>query len=427
VSEKTIDGEAFLKEQLTAIDTRIADLCRAAEGAKSEQADELRKLADEFSSHKDETEKALAKVETDRSHFQGVEYDADGDKEKRAFSLWRTIQLVADSKAPRSQGLARKAEYGYEVEVMRLAANTAADDEGGHFVPTTVVLDSIIPELEANTILSALGSPSITGLTGPIQWLYAKGGTTAYYIDTEAEEQITQSQAEWGAIQARRRTLSALSKFTWGALRETAISMEAVTRADFAMKFALREELSAFLGIGAASEPKGLFSYASGTGDREVQEVDWNGVTYGGATQDVSDTARLHSLRFRTANNQAAGARLGFAMEPDAAHKIANVKDADGHDIYIGANSADLSSFMGVPVHQSTQLTNSADTTDMRLVYGDWRQLLRLRFGNMEIRAGEEGEDFSRARISVRGLMDHDCIVLQPKAFVKATNLDLAG
>lgn len=426
MTDHTVDGEKFLREQLETIENRIADFCQQAESASNEKAEELRSLAADLEAHKADTEKAIAKIAKDRAHFQGVEYDADGSKEKRAFSIWRACQIAAhESSTKGDKSLVRGAEFGYEREVMRLAANTGADDEGGHFVPNTVMLDSIIPELEANTILSALGSPSITGLTGDLKWLYAKGGTIAYYVDTEAEEQITQSQAEWGSIQARRRTMAALSKFTWGALRETAVSMEAITRADFAMKFALREELSAFLGTGSASEPKGLLSYDSGTGDRQVQEVDWSSATLTGASQDVSDLARKHSHVFKTANNQMAGARFGWAAEPEATYVIGNCKDADGRPIFIGENQAELSNFMGRPVQETTQLTNS-DATDARLIYGDWRQLLRLRFGNMELRAGEEGEDFSRLRVSVRGVLDHDCIVLQPKAFVKASGLDVS-
>lgn len=424
VSTQPKTAEGALQRSIEDLTEGVSALSTELKGQVGEVARETAEQVTRLEGVLEEHKAQLVKLEERRSHLSGVEYDKDGNREKQAFSLWRMVQLAAHASGSSKSNPAvwDRPEYGYEVEVMRTAQNIASDADGGHFMPSELMTDSIIPLLEAESILAQLGSPQINGLQGEVSWLYTKTGHTAYYVDTEDEEAITQSAMTWASIKASPHVMGTLNKLTWGALNQTAFAMESMIRQDMANKFALRVDLSGFLGTGSASQPKGLLNYAQGTGDRQVQTVSWSSDDYLGADQNITDLAREMHHKLRLANVPLGGAALAWAAEPDVEYQIGNTKDADGKPLFLTADQLEMGRFMGKPMRTSTQLTN-ATTTAARLIYGDWKQLLRLGFGDLEVRAGETGTDLEKARITIRGLLAHDCIVLQPKAFVSATSL----
>jgi len=366
----------------------------------------------------------------------GVEYDADGTKEKQAFSIFRAMQLAAAQTAPDKFGRFSTAKsHGYEREVMEQAEkrgmempgeqrtyNVGTDQAGGVFVPMEVMFDSVIPQLEAQSVIRRAGATSISGLRGNLSWIVEEGGSVAYYVDTEAEESVTESVETFSTLNAQPHTMAAMQKFSHKQLLQSAVAIEPWARGRIATKFALREDLTALTGTGTASQPRGLLNV---TGLSTVDFETPTGV-YSGATQTLSGDATEMVYTLKNANAYDPAGKYAWVAQPEVGEKLSKALDADGRRLFLDNDQASLDRWMGYSFLDSTQF-DSGSTTDARLIFGDWSKLLLLQWGAMRIQAVQEGDDAKKLRMSIIGSMDHDVLCTRIEAFALASNFDLDG
>jgi HK97 family phage major capsid protein len=418
----------MLEDQFAAMKAEQAQLIEKRGDAQGEAVTALEKRIDELETSLAKSRESLDKVE--RQGLPGLEYAEKGESDK--FSLWRTMQLAVES-ADNPRAWENK-YYGLEVEAMRQierkggyqptaarANNTGTDSTGGVFVPSQVMFNSIIPELEARSVVFQAGAQRMDGLIGDITWITDEGGTTAVYIDNPSEEVAAESQDSFGTIKARPHTMSAGTRLTRDMRRQSAVTMEARVRAKFASKFALREDLSALKGTGVDSQPRGI---ANVSGINTFNFTASPTVVFTGATQNLTDKLRAMIYALRKANYFATG-RTAWIAEPLVGEKIANAKDGDGQPLLSSIASAPLESIMGSPLFETTQV-NTATASDAFLLYGDFSQLLMLHWGAMELEVGVENTDLSKGVRKVVGFMDHDVVVQEAKAFTLASNFTVA-
>lgn len=424
----TTDMTKILEEQFAAVKADLAAAIDQRGDAQGEAVTALTKRIDELEASAKKTRESLEHVE--RQGLPGLEYAKNGEADK--FSLWRALQLAVES-ADNPRAWDNK-YYGLEVEAMReieqkggyqpvaaRANNTGTDTTGGVFVPSQVMFNSIIPELEARSVVFQAGAQRMDGLVGDVTWITDEGGTTAVYIDNPSEETATESQDAFKTIKARPHTMSAGTRLTRDMRRQSAVSMEARVRTKFASKFALREDLSALKGTGVDSQPRGI---ANVTGINSYNFTASPTVVFTGATQNLTDKLRGMIYALRKANYFSTG-QTSWIAEPLVGEKIANAKDGDGKPLLSMTTSAPLESIMGSRLFETTQV-NTATASDAFLLYGDFSQLLMLHWGAMEIEVGVENTDLSKGVRKVVGFMDHDVVVQEAKAFTLASNFTVA-
>jgi len=369
----------------------------------------------------------------ERPSFSGIEVGKNAEEGK--FSFGRMAKLLC--KAPDADINAK--EYGYEKEVFSLgmkeiefapgemkAAIHAATDSGGGFILPSMVMDQIIPELEAMEIAAKLGVTIVNGMQGNVTFVVDDGGISAVYVNTEAEEQGNESASTYSLIEMRPHVVAAFVPLTWSMITQPAISLEPWVRGRIVKKLALREDLSLFLGTGGNSEPLGLFN-TTGVQSHDWSTIKWGESAGGGAAEVPNIHGKLikHVDLAADANALIDGGRPGWAMSNRAHYAFSRVCDTDGHPLFMGINEAKPATLVGDPVFSSTQLKSGA-LADENLIYGDFSQMMLARWGTMAFASSDETEtNFRKLRRTIRGVMAHDVAVLQPNAFVQGLNVDI--
>lgn len=386
----------------------------------------------------DEIRDRIGKMEKSRDQLErvspsGIEYAKNG--EEGAFSLWRAMQLSAQgaqkqAHVGRGSDLWNAKSHGYEVEVIKqtraglegldpqikASMNVGSDAAGGVFVPTTVFMDSVIAELEPATTIYPAGARRMDGLVGNFEWIVDEGGTSAFYIDTEAEQAAASSQNTFSTLKAIPHTMSANTHLTRGARRQTAVAMEAFVRQTIGRKFGIREDKTAFVGTGASSEPRGI------TNAPGLLGTNWSGTDFAGADQTTTNKLREMVYKPRIANYTNPAGSWAFVQRPEVSQKLANVKDADGRTIFVGDNQGLLANIMGTRVLDTTNV--DLTTGNAFMLYGDFSQVLMLHWGVMEFRSGYINDNQTKDVLTVTAFMDHDVLVTRGEAFVLASNFD---
>lgn len=412
-------------EQLTAAERAATKTLveTSNETLRNQIADQLKPIQAELAAVKGMAER------TERAALPGLEYARNGEQEK--FSLWRVCQLAMDLKDGNLNAWDRK-EYGFEVEAMkeyakRTSYNIGSSGTGGVFVPNTVMMDSIIPDLRSISVVERAGARTLSGLVGTFDWPVDQGGVTAYEIDTEAKETATESSDTYKLISVRPHTISANASLTRGMRMQSAQAMEPIIRAKFARELALKQDEHALAGSGVGRIPTGV---RVTTG---INTTDWaSGIDYGpslsGTNQNIDNRLRTMVYAPMLANYNTVGGEWKFIMQPQVGLKIASVQSSnDRVPVFASLGSAQLTSLMGVPVLYTTNVNATTYGSSTRyMVYGDWTQLTIARWGALDIKAGYVGSEMKSDVLTLAAFMEHDIVVTQPKAFVAATSLTAA-
>lgn len=371
----------------------------------------------------------------ERERLPGLEYAKNGEAEK--FSIWRCAQLALDARDMGMEAASRNKAYGFELEAMRqvrearsqlTAHNIGSTATGGVFVPNTVMMDSIIPELTARSVVEQAGASSLSGLVGNFDWPVDQGGIAVSEIDTESEQSATETSDTFKLISVKAHTISGNCSLTRGMRNQSAQAMEPWIRSKLAEKLALKQDQHALEGSGVGAIPRGVIN-TTGIGSTAWSSADF-GPNAGGTNQNIDTLLRTMGYAPLIANFFAsAGGKAGWIMQPQVGLKIASVVTTNERAPLFGSlGTVMLNNLMGVPIYYTQNVTAATFTSSNRyMVYSpDWSKLRLCRWGGMDFRAGYVGSDMTADVTTIAAFMDHDILVEQPKAFVRATSLTAA-
>lgn len=431
----TMDGFALVEKT---IEAHSAELKTLAEQMNQATAQEIRddfskridELAEQIKGLSEESKKAKAAL------TPGVEV---GSGEQNKFSFHRYLKAVAKAKKD-GPSVWDKKEFGYENDYRKemvkrvdsgvLKTFSGATDASGAYLIGTDVSQTILELLGAQSIGYQAGVTRIDGLTSNMAMVRETGNPTVYWIDTEAEESITESTGSYTNITARPHPMAAISKLTWGMLNQPSVSMEAQIRSQLGRIMARAEDKAIFVGTGLAGEPTGIFN-AQGVSTNNLGASSATAFGIEGTSPTIATTTaameyfRQFGQTLRSNNAMGLpGSRMAWVMEPEVAEDIEAVPEAlVGRPVFLGDQDLLIQNLMRIPVYVSTQLTKATGADqDRRVMLGDMSQVLVPHWGALEVRVDEEGDDFKKARMSVRILQAMDTVVMQPTALVKATN-----
>lgn len=330
----------------------------------------------------------------------------------------------------------QSAEYGYEMKVFeagreqaaaitthtKASVNAATDSGGGYLIPMEVQAE-ILPLLETATVLGPLGVPFINDVVGNISWVKESSALTAYYVDSEAEEALTESATTFENVTLVPHELGALCPVTKRVMRESSPAIGQYIMRRIAEKLAQKEDLTYFTGTGSNSEPLGLDNEAG------LLTHTFTSDAIGPALDGVTN-AMLNMIEdVENANaNLANGAWASGVTEK---YQIRRIQDGDGRIKYtnswpnanaqerLGVQPQGLD-VLGFPLYSASALNAASPSTNGNLWFGDWSQRPVFRWGTLALEAATmHATDFAKGRISIRGWMAHDFLSLQD-VFVKS-------
>ena len=96
----------------------------------------------------------------------------------------------------------------------------------------------------------------LNGLVGNIDIPKQTAGTSGYWVGED--EAPTKTNAAFGTLQLRMKTVGANSYITRTMLKQSSMDIEQLVREDLAAALALKIDEAAFYGTGSSNQPKGL-------------------------------------------------------------------------------------------------------------------------------------------------------------------------
>jgi len=289
---------------------------------------------------------------------------------------------------------------------------------GGFLVPATF-LDRLVEELLPATVALQMGVENMTGLTGgDVVMPSEKGGTTVYRKGET--QQGTQSAETYGDMTLRRKELIALTKLSNSLLNQTAGKARTYVQRKMARKIGLRIDKDFFIGAGSQFIPMGLVNVTG------IKTVSWSGVTFTGATQNISD--KLEDMKRELKRVNSYRGRMVWVAHPDVFSKFRKAKDSQGRPIFFDANTAkdgqtvEGQLFFGLPYFETTQLTAGATATLLLVAVED---CLMGMWDTMEIAVSDSADGvFLSNELMVRAIAYQDSLLLHPEGVCSATALD---
>lgn len=421
----TGDVASTIKEQIGSLGTQMKELMDERATAQTE------KLA-EYDTKLDGLSKSIEKLqelqkESEAYRTDGIELGTG----KEQFSFARFIYGLC-TEAKSGPGVWGTKECGLEGEYLKgmrdkairgqiKTYSGATDAAGGHLIGTDVQA-GIIELMRLSGVGYQAGMRRMDGLSSNISWNVNDGGTTAYWVDTEAEDSITESRSSFSTVNASPKPLAALSKISWLMMKQPAEAVESFIRSELATVTSLAEDSALFSGTGAAGQPRGLMNQGI-----DSITVDFNNDSFSdGSTTTAQIKSTFRKFRQELRANFALGkpgAKLAWVAEEAVAQDLESVLDSDGRDMYLREDEALIERLYRAPFFVNQHPAFQGTSTDRSIVHGDFNQCVVPHWGAMEFSASDsDDDDFKKGRMSVRVITALDLAVLQKNAFVEASD-----
>lgn len=403
--KETLAKCATADEKLLALGDIVIEL--AVKTAAEKNNEEFQKLVGQYKAEFAEFEKRLQE-KAPRFSMPGVEYDVDGTKGKKAFSLARAAVAV-------KRGDFRDA--GYEDEVFKAmdnafrakAMSAGVDPAGGFFVPTEIS-SRVIEKLLPSVIAFQLGVNQVDmGAVGALTFNRETGTPTATWVGEM--QTAAKSQGAYGQMTVAPKAVSGkvdisnlLIMLNGGATGAEQRFLNAIIR-----QFKLAYDRAILIGASSVQGPVGIVNTPG------VFTSSSSSITFNKIVAFISKLRKSDSL---------VGDKLGWAMTPDQLELIETMVDSSSPNQQLVRRAVDagtLDRLRGYPFATSTQMGTTGVNT---LIFGAWDMATFFSwFGGFTMHRSDTSDnalDNDLTRIVVRGYGDVG--VDQPTAFVVASD-----
>lgn len=295
------------------------------------------------------------------------------------------IGLDADS-----NGRGGLSQVRYPADVRERIMQGDTNPNGGYLVPD-LTSNEIIEELTAMTVLDKLGVRNfeVDPGFGQVQFPKLTGGPTVQWIGEAAAPAASDSGT--GLITAQSKKVAALVEVSNDLLRMSNASVETILREQFMRDVALAVDIAGLRGTGGAFQPRGIVN-TPGISSENAGDPNGGAITY----DLLVDTE---------ANVEAANSRMlspGWCMHPRLWAQIRKLTAGSipmfpNPNVGVGLQGELLRNMFGHTVELTTQiptnLVEGSSTNLTELYFGDWADLVMVRWGGMEIRASRDAHN----------------------------------
>ena len=288
---------------------------------------------------------------------------------------------------------ARERAMKLGAQVSGRAANMSAGilTQGGAWIPDEWS-EEIIPALTAKEVVMQAGAGDfrVPAGVGTFKFPREDGRSTAYWIGEGVAP--TTSGLTTGTVDAQQHQCAILVKATNSLLRMGIPSTEAYLRRALARDLGLALDLAALRGTGGSNEPVGI-NTLTGVGSVAVG-TNGGAITY----------ALLRNLVRTVLKANPPGERFGFIMTPSLWTEIMKLVDSQQRPLFHspsfapGLPGATPQTLFGYPVYLTTQIPitltkNASGATLTEVYFGDWSEIERVMWTDMEIRLSNQAGD----------------------------------
>lgn len=222
--------------------------------------------------------------------------------------------------------------------------NVAGATAGGYTVDTDLLGSEFVKKLYNPAVVESAGARRITGVTGDLAIPTQTGGVTAYWLPESGT--VTDSEAAFGLLVFKPNRLQVSVPWTRQLALQSSLDVEGLIREDAGMAIMSAIDLAAFQGLGADGQPKGLFSYNTGTSGI-------NTVTYSGAATFAKSREAISAL---LVDNTAQLGTPMFIISPAAWAKWSTAVVDAGSGMFLWQGTHDNGTVGGYPGRVSNHL-----------------------------------------------------------------------
>ncbi|MBD2694427.1 phage major capsid protein [Anabaena catenula] len=429
MTTETVDLNEVRQQERDRI-TSIEALC-----AKHNQSREFTaKLVNEGASIEQARSEVLNMLSTEQQSPVQAPIEALGlsRKEEKAYSIRKAIVASLDrdwSKAgferECSEAIAQKldkATNGFfvpvrdlQVPMQRATINTGTASQGGNLVATDLNSGRLIEFLRNRSMVLRMGADIMSGLVGNLDIPTEDGVSNIYWISENGA--VTQSDATFGKVSFRPKTIGVKSAVTRQMLLQTSEDIEARIRRNLSQSIASGIDIAAINGTGGAM-PTGILNAAG------VQTValGTNGAAPTWASIVALETALsgsnadVGSLGYLT-NAKVRGKLKTTIRNPSGTDSTWIWEDSAGSDYLVGK----LNGYMaGVSNNVPSNLTKgSSGTTLSSIIFGNFQDLMIGEWGILELTTNPYGVGFDAGTVEVRALQTIDIQLARATSFAK--------
>lgn len=347
------------------------------------------------------------------AHAAGMPCDSNAyGRALEHYSVVRLLRGLGDPKA--------LAEAGLEVEISQDMQRTLGRKSKGIMVPwealhtrdvtvsgtgsnmvaTQLLAGRFIDLLRNKSHVMKLNPTILTGLVGDMEVPRQTGTSTAYWIEGDGADSLTESDPTFDNMSLTPKVVGGATTFSHKLLVQATPNIEDLVRSDLAAMIAVEIDHKAINGTGLSNQPTGILN-TSGINTQSFTAAD---PTYeelvGMETAISDDNAEVERMaylttpamveHFKTTPKQGSGVEGNFIWDEGA---------VNGYRCLATKNVA-----------------------TGKVILGDWEQLFIGFWGGIEIDADPYGTNFLAGSVTVRVLADVDFGVRHPEAFCVGSN-----
>lgn len=333
------------------------------------------------------------------------------DHELEEYSLVRALRATIDPKY--------REEAGFEFDVSRALGDSlgrhskgllvpmdalsvrsvAKSTTGGNLVPTEYMAAQFIDVLRARSFVMDHAT-TLSGLGGDVDIPKKSTTGTAYWIEGDDADSLTNSDSTFSKVSLSPRTVGALTTFSHKMLVQSSPDIEQLVRIDLAATVASEIDKQALQGDGANHKPLGVFNTPGVGAD-----------TFANAT--IPTFADVVAMEGALALDNADMGHLVYLADPVMMSALKRTEKASNTAQFIWTAGKERGEGMmnGLPARYTAHCPVN------KLVLGNWADLLVGLWGVIEVDADPYGSNFSKGSVTIRALMDVDVAVRREQSF----------
>ena len=323
-------------------------------------------------------------------------------------------QIAKDSQRSNSQS---SLFIPYSALAKRATYVTSGATTGGNIVATDLLADDFIEALRNSTVMVGLGVQTLSGLVGDVAIPRRSGVASTGYLSSETAA-LSQAESTFDQISMTPKTLGTLSKFSRNMLIQATPGIEDLVRTDILDGINVGLDLGILNGTGSSGQPTGIMQ-TSGIGSVAM------GTNGGAITVDALVDLETAMMEDNAAVNADS---ISYVTNAKVLGAIKKLKTSGGEYLVnnnlqaIGRGGTPLV-VNGYPLAMTNQVPSnltkgSTSGSCSAVVMGDFSQAILGLFGSgIEITAGEDGDDFSKNLVSIKGVVAFDVAVRHAQSF----------
>lgn len=272
-----------------------------------------------------------------------------------------------------------------------MVAGTA--NVGGNAISTDLSTD-VIPFLDPQLQVEALGATVLTGLVGNVDIPKQTGISTAVWASEIAA--ATETNPTIGLVQLRAKRLTAFTPISKTLMLQNSFSVEQMVRRDLNRAIRIAWDKAAINGTGSSNQPTGILNLAG------------IGAVVGGTNGLAPTLSHMIKLETELAVDDADMGFLAYLTTPGIRGKLKETEmysAGTGNPVWKGGMTNEYKAVVSTQV-PSTLTKGSSSGICHAIIFGNWAELLLAQWGGLDITV----DPYSRSKEAIVELVVHSWV-----------------